>query len=56
MMTDHFKRQEQTDTKQEIEICCYDRMWNYNSMVEQDESIAACAHNNEDDNKQNKDD
>ena len=44
-MTDHFKGQERTDQKQEIEICCWGRKQNYLSM-EVDESIAACAHRN----------
>ena len=38
MMTDHFKRQEKTDPKHEIEI----------SMVVVDESIAACTHHKDD--------
>ena len=53
-MTDHFKGQERTDQKQEIEICCWGRKQNYFSM-EVDESIPAYPHN-KDDNKQNQDD
>ena len=54
LMTDHFKRNEHTDQKQEVEICCWGRKQN-NFSMEVDESIVACAQN-KDDNKQNKDD
>ena len=49
-MTDQFKILEQTDRKQEIEMCCKDGIKNYISMVVVDESIAACMHNKEDNN------
>ena len=41
-MTDHFNRQEHTDQKQEIEICCQGRKQN-NFSMEVDESIADCG-------------
>ena len=49
-MYDHFKGQEHTDQRQEIEIC-----WKQNNFsMEVNLSIAACTHN-KDNNKQNKD-
>ena len=50
LMTDYFMRQEQTDRKQEIEMCCKDGIKNYIGMVVVDESIATCMHNKEDNN------